>query len=119
MTNGISPADADFSAVTAALRRGDFSALDPLFALSPPERSPLVDWVREGKFAVDRTALNEALTCACFNGRTEWIPLLLERPAHSEIVATLLEAGADAHAVDYPSGITAIDALLKRYRDGR
>src|SRR5687768_9469111 len=81
MTNGISPADADFGAVTAALHRGDFSALDPLFALPPPERSPLVDWVREGKFAVDRPALNEALTCACFNGRTAWIPFLLEHGA--------------------------------------
>jgi ankyrin repeat protein len=72
---------ADFQAFVNGLRRGDFSRLDPFFAPPPEALSPLASWVTEGRFATDPGALNEALACACFNGRTAWVAFLLDHGA--------------------------------------
>ncbi len=53
--------------------RGDFSRLNPLF----DDNGPIVHWFEQGLFASEPDALNEALTCACFNGRTKIAELLL------------------------------------------
>jgi ankyrin repeat protein len=66
--------DVDFRAVVGHLEHGDFSALDPVFA-----EGRIQEWVDEGLFDTEPEALNEALTCACFNGRTEVAEFLLDR----------------------------------------
>lgn len=72
----------DVDSVIAGLHRGDFSALDPLFQVAPTDgASLLARWIQEGRLAADRPALNEALTCASFNGRNAWVTYLLERGA--------------------------------------
>jgi hypothetical protein len=80
-----SPGRDEFETVAAGLHHGDFSRLDPLFAEPPTPSSVLGGWLASGRFRDDPGALNEALTCACFNGRTPW-------------VAHLLNAGADLSA---------------------
>ena len=60
---------------------GDFSRLAPLFE-TPSARSPrpvLIDWYERGLFASKSKALEEAFTCACFNGCTHVIEYLLAR----------------------------------------
>ena len=53
----------------------------------------------------DGTALGAAL----------WAAIYESRPAHVAIIEALLKAGAQVAAVDYPTGVTAIDVLLERY----
>ena len=69
--------DLTFDQFAAALRRGDFSWLAPMFD-GPSVRSKLALWVEEGRFTTDPDALNEATTCACFLGRTAWVNYLLD-----------------------------------------
>jgi hypothetical protein len=73
--------DALFREAVQGLRRGDFSRLAPLFEDRPPERRPcrIIEWYNRGYFAVEPTALAEALTCACFLGRTGVAEFLLDR----------------------------------------
>ena len=59
------------------LERGDFSLLDPLFADGPKNR--IVAWHEAGRFTSEPKALAEALTCACFNGRTKVAEFLLAK----------------------------------------
>ena len=47
-------------------------------------------------------------------GATVWAAVHEPRESHAAIVASLLSAGADVRAVDYPSGHAEIDALLAR-----
>jgi hypothetical protein len=52
---------------------GDFSRLEPLFADDSPvdgHRCRIIEWYEGGLFADQQSALDEALTCACFLGRT-------------------------------------------------
>lgn len=72
--------DLTFEAFAAALHRGDFSWLAPMFE-GPPEGSRVAEWVEEGRFAPDPAALHEAASCACFLGRTPWVSHLVERGA--------------------------------------
>lgn len=64
----------EFSEVVRALEQGDFSGLDPVFA----EPSPIIGWYGEGLFGSEPRALNEALACACFNGRLAVAEFLLD-----------------------------------------
>lgn len=57
-----------FGELVEGLKNGDFTRLDPQFGGSP---SPVESWLNEGAFADHPEARAEALTCACFNGRTE------------------------------------------------
>lgn len=71
--------DATFEDALEGLRKGDFSRLDPLFqsdGSSPPQ---ILSWVEKGLFGGHESELAEALTCACFNGRTEVAESLLGR----------------------------------------
>ena len=55
------------------LERGDFSRLEPMFDIHPsPEgdKCRILDWYENGYFDNEPKALAEALTCACFLGRT-------------------------------------------------
>lgn len=63
----------DFQEAAEQLRGGDFSALSPLFgSAQKPESTEcqIIEWLDTGAFADDPEALAEALTCACFLGRT-------------------------------------------------
>ena len=65
--------DALFLDALQGLHKGDFSRLEPLFdeqASRSGGRARIVDWHEAGRFGDDRKALAEALTCACFLGRT-------------------------------------------------
>lgn len=166
----------DFASVASALHRGDFSALDPLFSDPPAPTTTLGAWVADGRFAQDPSALDEALACACFNGRTAWVDYLLDagadlvagaatgmngfhwaanrgqletvrlllrrhmplevpnsyggtvlgctvwaaihepRSGQLGVIEALLAAGADASAVDYPTGNAALDKALRPFR---
>ncbi|HEX5635006.1 MAG TPA: ankyrin repeat domain-containing protein [Gemmatimonadales bacterium] len=86
--------DARFRDALAGLHHGDFSRLEPLFHAGEDGRVPIVAWHAAGRFRDEPAALAEALTCACFLGRTE-------------VAAHLL-----AHGVDPASGAaTGLDAL--------
>lgn len=62
------------------LERGDFSDLEPLFDKDPSTeggKCKIIDWYERGYFEDEPRALAEALTCACFLGRTSIAEFLL------------------------------------------
>jgi hypothetical protein len=74
--------DALFRDAVRGLLAGDFSRLEPLFGAASPAAGTacrIVDWVEQGRFADHADALAEALTCACFLGRTGVVEVLLAR----------------------------------------
>lgn len=73
--------DDDFNAVIEGLRRGDFSRLAPFFDSgdAPGVRCRIVDWYEHGSFARFPDEAAEALTCACFLGRTEVADYLITK----------------------------------------
>src|SRR5689334_1152176 len=71
--------DAAFDHALEGLRRGDFSLLDSLFQNNGDRPPQIVEWVEQGRFREHDQELAEALTCACFNGRTEVAEYLLKR----------------------------------------
>ena len=66
--------ESQFTDAIRGLIAGDFSRLDPLFGGRPCR---IIEWFEAGLFAGEPKALDEALTCACFNGRTEVVDYLL------------------------------------------
>jgi hypothetical protein len=75
-----SAAAAVFRDALHGLHRGDFSRLEKLFDDDPGcGRAPIVDWCEERRFRTEAKALAEALTCACFLGRTGVATYLLTR----------------------------------------
>jgi len=156
------------------LRRGDFSRLEPSF-VGEPSRTQVVQWHQAGRFIGEAAALAEALTCACFLGRTEvadyllthgvdpsagagtgldalhwaanrgqldavrllikwkapletrsmyggtvlgtavWSAINEPRADHVQIIEELLAAGARLDEVEYPTGHTQVDAVLRRH----
>ena len=71
-----------FEDAVKGLIAGDFSRLEPLFAdRSEADGQPcrIVEWYEANLFAGEPQALNEALTCACFNGRAKVADYLLAR----------------------------------------
>ncbi len=89
--------DPEFRDALRGLQRGDFSALEPLFDTGPnpaDNRPRIIEWHEEGLFRDEPKALAEALTCACFLGRTSVADYLLN------------------HGVDPTAGAgTGLDAL--------
>jgi ankyrin repeat protein len=66
----------------AGLRNGDFSRLEPLFrdaAGGAAGPSRIVRWHAEGRFSGHPMELAEALSCACFLGRTTTAEYLLKQ----------------------------------------
>lgn len=85
--------DAAFADALRGLKRGDFSRLDPYFVGNDGATPLIIQWVSDGRFRGYDAELAEALTCACFNGRTEVAEYLLGRGiAPSGGVATGLNA---------------------------
>jgi Ankyrin repeats (3 copies) len=69
-----------FDEALQGLLRGDFSRLEPLFEEEPSlDACPIVSWLEEGRFRDHRQALNEALSCACFLGKTGVAAVLLSK----------------------------------------
>jgi len=66
------PEDARWRDALKGLQRGDFSLLEPLFEqhASPLGHCDIVEWYENGYFNNESKSLAEALTCACFLGRT-------------------------------------------------
>jgi hypothetical protein len=65
--------DAAFRDALQGLQKGDFSRLESLFdgeSGGAGSRARIVEWHEEGWFRNEAKALAEALTCACFLGRT-------------------------------------------------
>jgi ankyrin repeat protein len=74
--------DGAFLDALQGLRDGDFSRLEPLFEEGTgagDRRALIIQWYEEGRFSRAPDALNEALACACFNGRTSVADYLLTR----------------------------------------
>jgi len=74
--------DAVWHDALQGLRRGDFSRLEPLFEGDLGvigNRPQIIEWYEEGCFNNAPDALAEALTCACFLGRTSVAEYLLMR----------------------------------------
>jgi ankyrin repeat protein len=73
--------DAIFRDALEGLHRGDFSRLEPLFDDRPDRagRSRIIELYEEGRFRDEPKALAEALTCACFLGRTSVADYLMTR----------------------------------------
>jgi len=70
--------DAVFRDALQGLHNGDFSRLETLFDDEAGRgRARIVDWYEEGRFRTEEKALAEALTCACFLGRTSVATYLL------------------------------------------
>jgi len=72
--------DAAFRDALQGLHRGDFSRLEPLFggeAGGDDRRPQIIEWHEEGRFCNEPKASAEALTCACFLGRTNVAEYLL------------------------------------------
>ena len=74
----------DVSGIAEAMRgleRGDFSRLVPLFMDDPALDGGcrIIAWFEGGLFDNEPKALAEALTCACFNGRTSVVEYLLDK----------------------------------------
>ena len=89
----ISENDAKFDHALEGLKRGDFSRLDYLFKRKSGSPPQIVEWVEQGRFRGYDQELAEALTCACFNGRTEVAEYLLNmRVAPSGGAGTGLDA---------------------------
>lgn len=64
------------------LHHGAFSYLEPLFEenrSSERGRCRIIEWFEEGRFANDPKALAEALSCACFLGKTNVAEFLLDK----------------------------------------
>jgi len=70
--------DALFRDAVQGLVDGDFSRLEPLFAGDDDRKPRMVEWHEAGRFRDEPKALAEALTCACFLGRTDVALHLLE-----------------------------------------
>jgi ankyrin repeat protein len=70
-----------FEDALQGLENGDFSRLEPLFVSDQTTGRPcqIVRWHAEGFFADHPKALSEALTCACFLGRTDAAEYLLRQ----------------------------------------
>lgn len=71
-----------FREAVVGLERGDFSRMEPFFVEDSSlarGRCQIIKWYEGGYFQNEHKALNEAFTCACFNGRTSVAKYLLDK----------------------------------------
>jgi hypothetical protein len=74
-----SDANLSFEDAVKGLLHGDFSRLDPLFCDPAPDVAcPVIQWHLQGRFDDEPKALAEALSCACFKGKTNVVAYLLD-----------------------------------------
>jgi hypothetical protein len=74
--------DPIFRKAVRDLEEGNFSRLEPLFrnlASKSHAACQIIEWYDLGYFKNEPKALNEALTCACFNGQTKVAKFLMDR----------------------------------------
>lgn len=74
--------DSSWHQTVRHLERGDFSALEPMFDEDQAiegGKCRIVDWFGQGRFRDEPKALAEALSCACFLGRTGVAEYLLDQ----------------------------------------
>ena len=78
-----SPTDLSFPQAVQGLLAGDFSRLAPLFeTASDGSLVPITKWFNAGLFAAEPKALEEAFSCACFNGCIPVVEHLLSKGVH-------------------------------------
>jgi hypothetical protein len=78
-----SQSELPFDEAVRGLIAGDFSRLKPLFEPRPDGTARLIlKWYEDGLFAGEPKALEEAFTCACFNGCVDVVEYLLARGAN-------------------------------------
>jgi ankyrin repeat protein len=103
-----------FREAIRGLRNGDFSRLEPLFepASGGAGEAPVVAWHREGRFRDEPEALAEALSCACFLGKTSVAEYLLEQGVDPSAGAA---TGMNAfHWAANRGQVAAVELLLNR-----
>lgn len=105
-----------FADVLAGLQRGDFSRLEPYFndqALESGLQSKIVSWHQRGRFSSHASELAEALTCACFLGKTKTADYLI---AHG--VSPAGGNGTGLNAIHWAANRGQLEAvrLLLRHR---
>lgn len=102
-----------FEDALQGLRRGDFSRLEPLFRRVDGAAPRVIQWHEEGRFEGHSRELAEALTCACFNGRTDTAEYFLEQG-----VAPSGGAGTGLDALHWAVNRGQLEAvrLLVRYK---
>jgi hypothetical protein len=74
--------DPEFGDALRGLKKGDFSALEPLFVTGkdPAANRPrIIEWYEGGFFSEEPQALAEALSCACFLGLTGVADYLMDQ----------------------------------------
>lgn len=98
--------DAVFEDALQGLRKGDFSRLDPLFRSESGASPRIVQWLEQGYFTGHDQELAEALTCACFNGRTDVAEHLLRRG-----IAPSGGAGTGLNAIHWAANRGQLEAL--------
>ncbi len=77
--------DLPFQEAVRGFLAGDFSRLAPLFEIpSDSSPCPIIKWFEGGLFANETKAIEEAFTCACFNGCTDVIEYFLGRGLHAD-----------------------------------
>lgn len=105
-----------FDATVKNLLAGNFSYLAPLFAegsASNGKRCAIITWYEQGLFKAEPAALAEAMTCACFLGRTRVVEyLLLEGIDPSDGRIT----GFDGFHWAVKNGRTAVVQLFLRHK---
>jgi hypothetical protein len=107
--------DAVFRDALRGLQRGDFSRLEPLFDAGPGplgNRPRIIEWYEAGGFRDEPQAVAEALTCACFLGRTGVADYLLTLGIDPSLGAG---TGLDAlHWAANRGQLEAVQLLLRR-----
>lgn len=74
--------DEEWLGALQGLKQGDFSWLEPCFTpdfTAEGARCRIIEWYEQGAFEGEPQALAEALTCACFLGRTGIAAYFLQR----------------------------------------
>ena len=108
--------DKAFRDAVKGLIAGDFSRLEPLFEDRRDVdgyHCRIIEWYESNLFASEPKALDEALTCACFNGRTEVVDYLL---AHGLDPAAGANTGLDGFHWAANRGQLDVVMLLIRHQ---